>query len=53
MVYTLKASEEEQKVSDETADNICWIFIGLFTIYFSIKILPFLIDEIAFAIVGY
>ena len=53
MVYTLKASEEEQKVSDETADNICWIFIGLFSIYMSVKILPFLIDEIAFAIVGY
>lgn len=40
-------------MSDQTADNICWAFITLFCIYFSIKILPFVIDEIAFAIVGY
>ena len=40
-------------MSDQTADNICWAIIGLFCLWYSIKILPFVIDEIAFAIVGY
>jgi hypothetical protein len=41
-------------VSDETADNICWAFIGLFCVYFGIEILPHLIDQIAYGfVVGY
>ena len=40
-------------MSDETADNICWVIIGLFCIYFSITIIPNLINKIAYDIVGY
>lgn len=40
-------------MSDQTADNICWGILALASCYFSIKVLPFVIDEIAFAIIGY
>lgn len=37
-------------MSDEAFDRICWIFAGFFTIYMSIKILPFLADSIVFSL---
>jgi len=40
-------------VSDETADNICWAILGLATLYFSVTIVPRLINQIAYDIVGY
>ena len=40
-------------MSDETADNICWAVIGLATLYFSVTIVPHVIDQIIYDIVGY
>lgn len=40
-------------MSDETADNICWAILGLATLYFSVTIVPYVIDQIIYDIVGY
>ena len=37
-------------MSDEAFDRICWVFAGLFSIYMSIKVLPYLVDDIVFSL---